>query len=132
MQGPDSEDPQNVYRAWLSRQYSDFVNHLLRLIEKGASPEVQVSYCREQIGKKLYCAGPADGVSYDHTFIKYCALQVAAVAALMEGVRGYERSGTFEMHLYSRTVQALVASRGAAAEALSYLITAFLPNVDVR
>ena len=49
----------------------------------------------------------------------------------MEGVRGCEGSGSFQNQLYGRVVEALLCSN-AAADALSYLITAFLTCADVR
>ena len=63
---------------------------------------------------------------------RVCLLKVAAVAALMEGVRGYEGSGKFNNHMYDRVVEALLGNSGAAPEALSYLITQFLQYADVR
>ena len=54
------------------------------------------------------------------------------MAALLEGVRGREGSGAFDNHLLAAAVAALVSSRAAAADAVSYFITAFLPYADVR
>lgn len=61
-----------------------------------------------------------------------CQFKVAAMAALMEGVRSYEGSGMFNNHMYDRVVEALLGHSAAAPEALSYLITQFLPYADVR
>lgn len=64
--------------------------------------------------------------------LRVCLLKVAAVAALMETVRGYEGSGKFNNHMYDQVAQALLGSSRAAPDALSYLITQFLPYADVR
>lgn len=60
------------------------------------------------------------------------ALQVAATAALLEAVRGEEGSGRVDNDLLAATVSALVCSKLAAADAISYFITTFLPHADVR
>ena len=54
------------------------------------------------------------------------------MAALLEGVRGHEGSGSFDNHLLAAAVTALVSSRDAAPDAISYLITTFMPYADVR
>ncbi len=54
------------------------------------------------------------------------------MAALLEGVRGREGSGACDNHLLAAAVAALVTSRAAAADAVSYLITSYLPHADVR
>ena len=54
------------------------------------------------------------------------------MAALMEGVRGQERSGIFGHNLLGATVIVLVGGRGASPDAVSYFITTFLPYADVR
>lgn len=59
-------------------------------------------------------------------------VQVAAVAALLEGVRGREGSGRCDNSLLGAAVAALVTSRAAAPDAISYLISTFLPCADVR
>jgi hypothetical protein len=57
---------------------------------------------------------------------------VAALAALMEGVRHHENSGAFDAELLGRTGEALVCSGAASPDALSFLITKYLPLADVR
>ena len=57
---------------------------------------------------------------------------MAAVAALLEGARGKEGSGRIDNHILAATVSALICSRLAATDAISYFITAFLPYADVR
>ncbi len=127
-------DLQSVYKAWLSRQYSIFTAHLLQLVKRSAQPAVQVAMNKPCASKKPtgLCQDCAD--QQDHVLLKsrVCHSKVAAVAALMEGARGCEGSGKFNNHMYERLVEALLGNSGAATEALSYLITQFLPFADVR
>ena len=57
--------------------------------------------------------------------------QVAAVAALMESVRGWEGSGAFNVQLFDEGLMALCCS-GTSAEALGYFIGTFLGFADIR
>jgi hypothetical protein len=50
----------------------------------------------------------------------------------MEGVRGCEGSGRFDVELHGRVVETLLLGGGVAADALSFLITEYLPHPDVR
>ena len=53
------------------------------------------------------------------------------MAALMEGVRGWEGSGTFDVQLFDETLESL-CHQGTSAEALSYFIGRYLEVPDVR
>lgn len=57
--------------------------------------------------------------------------QVAAVAALLEGVRSHEDSGSFHVQLFDETLSSLCC-QAASAEALSFFIGKFLGFPDVR
>jgi hypothetical protein len=49
----------------------------------------------------------------------------------MEGVRGWEGSGTFDVHLFDETLESL-CHQGTSAEALSFFIGKYLEVPDVR
>ena len=53
------------------------------------------------------------------------------MAALMEGVRGWEDSGTFKAQLFDETFHSLCCQT-TSAEALSYFISTYLDCPDVR
>lgn len=58
-------------------------------------------------------------------------LQVAAVAALMEAVRGWEDSGTFNAQLFDDMFESLCC-QNTSAEAVSFFISTYLECPDVR
>jgi len=65
----------------------------------------------------------------DRQGVPFC-LQVAAVAALMEGVRGWEDSGNFNVQLFDETCESM-CYRNTSPEALSFFISKYLDCPDV-